>query len=76
MIKKIANIVLFIWFISCFVIMVFTTGEGPLWPYVKEMSETSLISSILFMIGVSGCPMALAIINANTSKDDFEDQPL
>ncbi len=68
MIKKILNIVLLSWFIASFIVMALTTGEGPLWKFMEEMSRTSMLVSVLFMLGVSGCPLVLALMHSFKSK--------
>ncbi len=70
MIKKILNIVLISWFIASFIVMILTTGEGPLWEFMVETSKTDIIGSTLFMLGVSGCPLLLALINSNLRDQD------
>ena len=65
MIKKILNIVLLSWFIASFIVMALTTGEGPLWKFMEEISRTSMFGSALFMLGMSGCPLLLALINSD-----------
>ncbi len=70
MIKKTLNIVLLSWFLASFIVMILTTGEGPLWEFMVETSRTNVFGSILFMLGVSGCPLLLALINSNLRDQD------
>jgi hypothetical protein len=68
MIKKTLNIVLLSWFLASFIVMALTTGEGPLWKIMEEISRTNMLVSILFMLGVSGCPLVLALMHSFKSK--------
>jgi hypothetical protein len=70
MIKKTLNIVLLSWFLASFIVMALTTGEGPLWEFMVEISKTNVFGSALFMLGMSGCPLLLALINSDLREKD------
>jgi hypothetical protein len=69
MIKKILNIILISWFIASFIVMALTKGQGPLWPFMMEASRTSIVVSTLFLLGLSGCPLVLALMHSYKSNN-------